>query len=208
VSDALDATIELLTSLGHRVEESHPAPFGDPKATAHFITAYSVWVRRELDQLAELTGQPLTEDGFEAGTWATAEAGNLVPGAQYLAALEGLHEVTRDAIAWWEVDGFDLLLSPTIPELPPTLGQFAPTPDNPLNGLFRSAITAGFAAPLNITGQPAISVPLHQSPSGLPIGMQFVGAPARDDLLIRIASQLEAALPWADRRPPVWAGQA
>ena len=206
VSAALDATIELLTSLGHRVEESYPAPFASDEPTAHFVTAYTAWVARDLEHLGQFVGAPATEDGFEAGTWAIAEAGRLVTASQYLAAIEGLHQVTREAVAWWAVDGFDLLLSPTIPELPPTLGQFSPLPDNPLNGLFRSSITAGFAAPINITGQPAISVPLHQSPTGLPIGMQFVGAPAREDVLIRLAAQLESAQPWADRRPPVWSG--
>ena len=62
-------------------------------------------------------------------------------------------------------------------------------------------------APFNVTGQPAISVPLHQSEEGLPIGMQLVAAPAREDVLIRLAAQLEQAHPWADRRPVVWSGE-
>ena len=161
---------------------------------------------RELDHLGELVGEEPTEEGFEPGTWAIAEAGRAITAAQYLAALEGLHAVSRATIAWWADDGFDLLLTPTIPELPPTLGQFAPEPDNPLAGLFRSTIPATFTAPFNITGQPGISLPLHQSTEGLPIGMQLVAAPAREDVLIRVAAQLEQALPWADRRPPVWAG--
>ena len=69
-----------------------------------------------------------------------------------------------------------------------------------------AAAMVAFTAPFNITGQPAISLPLHQSVEGLPIGMQLVGAPAREDLLIRVAAQLEQAAPWADRRPPVWSG--
>ncbi len=208
VSAALDATLRLLGELGHVVEESYPAVIARDEPTAHFITAYSAWVARDLEDLGTAVGAPATAAGFEAGTWAIAEAGRAVSATDYLGALDGLHQVTREAVAWWLVDGYDLLLTPTIPELPPTLGQFAPTPDNPLNGLFRSAITAGFAAPVNITGQPAMSVPLEVSPQGLPIGMQFVAAPAREDVLIRLAAQLEAARPWADRRPPVWAGQA
>ncbi len=97
-------------------------------------------------------------------------------------------------------------LTPTITELPPTLGQFGATPDNPLAGLFRSSPFASFNAPFNTTGQPAMSVPLHMSSAGLPIGMQFVAAPAREDVLFRLAAQLERAAPWADRRPPIWAG--
>jgi amidase len=203
---ATEATAALLEGLGHRVEEAHPAVFGQPEPVAHFLVAYSAWVSRELDHLAEMAGAPLDEDGFEPGTWAIAESGRAVTASQYLAAIDGLHAVTRQAVAWWEVDGFDLLLTPTLPELPPTLGQFTSTPDNPMAGLFRSSPIAGFTAPLNITGQPAISLPLHQSREGLPIGMQFVAAPAREDVLIRLAAQLESASPWADRRPPTWSG--
>lgn len=206
VAAATEATARLLAELGHEVVEAHPAALADGAATEHFLVAYSAWVARELDHLGELVGEEPTAEGFEAGTWAIAEGGRAVTAAQYLAAIEGLHAVTRATVAWWADDGFDLLLTPTIPELPPTLGQFAPEPDNPLAGLFRSTIPATFTAPFNITGQPAISVPLHQSAEGLPIGMQLVAAPAREDVLVRVAAQLEQAAPWADRRPPVWAG--
>jgi amidase len=207
VAAATEATANLLEQLGHEVTEAVPGVFAEVDTLEYFLPAYSSWVARELDELSELTGIPLREDGFEAGTWAIAEAGRATSAQQYLAAIEGLHRVSRAAVAWWEVDGFDLLLTPTIPELPPTLGQFGSTKEEPLNGLFRSAIPAHFTAPFNVTGQPGISLPLHQSTEGLPIGMQFVGAPAREDLLIRLAAQLEAAHPWAARRPLIWSGQ-
>ncbi|MEO6628422.1 MAG: amidase [Aquihabitans sp.] len=207
VSSATRRTAELLESLGHRVEEAHPSALDDPTGTGHFLVAFGAWVARELDRLGEMVGEPVTADGVEAGTWAVAEGGRAVTAAQYLAAIDGIHAVTRSMAAWWDVDGFDVLLTPTVPELPPTLGQFASTADNPFNGLFRSTPIVTFTAPFNMTGQPAISVPLHQSTEGLPIGMQLVGAPAREDVLIRLAAQLEQALPWADRRPPIWSGR-
>lgn len=206
VEAATRATASLLESLGHRVEEAFPAPLAEPGHIAHFLVAYSAWVARELDRLGELVGTPPTEDGFEPGTWAIAEGGRAVTAGQYLAALDGLHAMTRSAVAWWEVDGFDLLLTPTIAELPPTLGQFGATAADPLAGVFRSTPIVTFTAPFNITGQPAISLPLHQSAEGLPIGQQLVAAPAREDVLVRVAAQLEEALPWADRRPRVWSG--
>lgn len=208
VAAATEATATLLESLGHRVEPAYPAPLSEAGHVDHFLVAFGAWVARELDHLAELVGAPLTEDGFEPGTWALAEGGRAVTASQYLEALDGLHAVTRQVVAWWETDGFDLLLTPTIPELPPTLGQFGATPDDPLAGLFRTTPTVAFTAVFNITGQPAISLPLHQSVEGLPIGMQFVAAPAREDVLLRLAGQLEQARPWADRRPSVWAGPA
>lgn len=205
---ATEATAMLLESLGHQVSEAYPAPLAEGGHVDHFLVAYSAWVARDLDHLSELVGAPLTEEGFELGTWAIAEAGRAVTASQYLKALEGLHAMTRAAVAWWDVDGFDLLLTPTMPELPPMLGEFSPTPDNPLAGMFRATPMVSFTVPFNITGQPAISLPLHQSTEGLPIGMQFVAAPTREDVLIRLAAQLEQALPWAARRPPVWAGNS
>lgn len=206
VAAATETTATLLESLGHDVVESHPTALADPSVSGSFLVAFGSWVARELDHLAQLVGEPLREDGFEAGTWAVAEMGRTFSASQYLEAIEGIHAFTRAVAAWWQVDGFDVLLTPTIPELPPTLGQFKATPDNPLAGVLRATPIVPFTAPFNMTGQPAISLPLHQSEEGLPIGMQLVGAPAREDVLIRLASQLEEAAPWADRRPPVWAG--
>jgi amidase len=82
------------------------------------------------------------------------------------------------------------------------LGQFG-SPDNPLAGVFRSAAVVPFTIPFNITGQPAISLPLHTTAGGLPVGVQFVGAFGREDVLIRLALQLEEATPWSSRRPPI-----
>lgn len=203
VAAAVAQTAALLEELGHRVEQASPAALDDPATTGHFIVAYGAWVAAELDHLGELVGATPTAEGFEVGTWAIAEAGRSVTAQQYLAAISGLHAFTRRTVGWWEADGYDLLLTPTVPELPPTLGEFASPPDNPLHGTFRSAITVAFTAPFNITGQPAISLPLHQSAEGLPIGVQLVAAPAREDVLVGIAGQLERARPWAERRPEV-----
>ncbi len=204
VAAATEATASLLEELGHRVEQAHPAALGEATGTDHFLVAFGAWTARELDRLGELVGAEPTADGFEAGTWAVAESGRAVTAQQYLAAIDGLHALTRRMVAWWDVDGFDLLLTPTVPELAPTLGQYGSTPESPFDGLFRATTTVAFCAPFNITGQPAISLPLHQSTEGLPIGMQFVAAPEREDVLIRLAAQLEEAAPWADRHPPLW----
>lgn len=204
VHAATRATAELMESLGHHVEEAHPPALDDPATTQHFLVTYGAWVARELDRMGEMVGEPVTADGVEPGTWLLAEGGRAVTAPQFLAALDGLHAGTRRLVAWW--NDFDLLLTPTIPELPPRLGEFTPTSDNPFVGLLRSTPLVTFTVPFNISGQPAISLPLHESAAGLPIGMQLVAAPAREDVLIRVAAQLEAALPWANRRPAVWAG--
>lgn len=201
---AAEAAAALLESLGHRVEIGSPEALDDAEFVAYFINAYNSWVARDLERLGQAVGTPVTEADVEAGTWALAEAGRQVSATEYLAAVEYLHDFTRRVAGWW-VGGFDLLLTPTIPEPPPVLGEFSGTPDNPLVGLFRSAEIVPFTAPFNTTGQPAVSLPLHWNADGLPIGVQLVAAYGREDQLVAVSAQLEAAAPWAGRRPPVHA---
>jgi amidase len=111
---------------------------------------------------------------------------------------------TRRIARWW-AEGFDLLLTPTVAEPPPPLGTFYSPPEDPLRGFLRAGPFGTFTATFNATGQPAISLPLHWNARHLPIGVQLVAAYGREDLLIRVAAQLEQARPWADRRPPTHA---
>ena len=106
--------------------------------------------------------------------------------------------------AWW-AGGFDLLLTPTLPEPPPPLGTFTPTREDPVTTGIRASQFACFTSPFNMTGQPAISLPLHSTADGLPVGVQLVGAYGREDVLLRVAAQLEVAAPWAERRPAIHA---
>ncbi|MFY9587726.1 MAG: amidase family protein, partial [Actinomycetota bacterium] len=106
-------------------------------------------------------------------------------------------------IARWWADGFDLLLTPTLSDPPPPLGSFTGEPGNPLAGLARNAGYAVFTSTFNATGQPAISLPLAMSSDGLPVGVQLVAAYGREDVLIRVASQIEQAAPWRARRAPI-----
>jgi len=205
---AVQGAAALLEALGHRVSEDHPALWDDQAFVDHFtgqfINAFAVWTAAELDHLGRISGEPVAAEGVEAGTWAAAELGRAITAVQYFEAVTALHAYTRRVAEFW-AGGFDLLVTPTIPEPPPLLGEFAATPDNPLAGLFRSAGIVPFTAPFNTRGQPAVSLPLHWSSDGLPIGVQLVAAYGREDLLLRVASQLEAAAPWADRLPPVHA---
>ena len=200
---AVETTGRVLESLGHEVTESRPAVWDDADRQAalasSFVTAFSVWTAAELDHLGRLTGHEVTPDGVEVGTWTVAEMGRTVTGPQFLEAVSHIHAYVREQSAWW--DEFDILLTPTLPELPPTLGQFAGTADDPLRGLWRSAPIVAFCIPFNMSGQPAISIPVAMSAGGLPIGVQLAGAYGREDLLLQVASQLEVALPWADRVP-------
>jgi amidase len=197
---ATEAAAQLLELVGHAVERSYPGALDDGEYTERFIQRWTAGIAWNLDYWSRRTGKEVTEDGVEASTWALAEMGRSLSGPQYLGALEYQQKASRRAAFWW-ADGFDLLLTPTMGEPPTPLGAFAPEPGNPAAPLFRCIPTAGFTAFWNTTGQPAISLPLHWSDEGLPIGVQLVAAYGREDLLIRVASQLEEAQPWADRWP-------
>lgn len=201
-ADAVHDAARLLEALGHHVEENTPADLDDPRLIEHAVTVIGSWAKWNLDHWGNRIGRPLTPEDVEPGTWAFAELSAGVTGPSYIAATEELHAVNRKTALWWEND-FDLLLTPTIAQPPPPLGSWEGPPDNPLHGLAMSSAIAAYAAPFNISGQPAVSLPLYWCDDGVPIGVQMVAAYGREDLLIRISSQLEEAQPWADRRPPI-----
>ncbi len=194
--EAVSRAAGLLESLGHRVEEAPATAWNSEEfyvsSMAHFMVAYGAWTAAELDRIGAMIGRPVTEADVEPGTWLIAEPGRSATAGDYLAAIEFFHQGGREIARFWSDDGFDLLLTPTIPEPPPALGGFH-DPDDPLVGLARSSQIVPFAAPFNITGQPAMSLPLHRSESGLPIGVQLVADLYREDVLLRVAAQLEAA---------------
>ena len=150
------------------------------------------------------TGKRIGRDDVETVTWALAEMGHSLGAVQLLTAHAWLQDATRRMAEWWAgIRPFDLLLTPTLAEPPVPLGTFASPPDHPLYGVMRAAAFTPFTPPFNATGQPAISLPVHQTAGGLPVGIQLVAAYGREDVLLRVAAQLEEACRWADRRPAV-----
>jgi amidase len=199
---AVQRAARLLQEIGHTVEESHPQALGDGTAVRAYVTVVSCSVARALEAAAEKVGEPIGPDDVEPLTAALAEMGRAASAAQYIAAIETVHRLGRGLAEWWE-NGFDLLLSPTTAEPPPRLGELACPPEAPLQGFIRAAPFGVFTSAFNQSGQPAISLPLHWTASGLPVGVQLVAAYGREDLLLRVAAQLEAACPWRDRWPDI-----
>jgi amidase len=109
----------------------------------------------------------------------------------------------RRAVQSWWTQGWDLLLTPTLAEPPLPIGEIRNDPDSPMAPLLRSGRFVPFTPTFNTSGQPAISLPLYWNAEGLPIGEQLVAAYGREDVLIRVAAQLETAAPWAHRRPTI-----
>jgi amidase len=198
---ATQQTAKLLESLGHIVVEAAPAALDDGTLLETFSVVMLSALRADIIELERLIGRPVTADDVEPSTWANYEAGAAIDAGTYIDALFRMQSWSRRAIAWWLDDGFDVLLTPTLAEPPPRLGELM----DPETGAGRLLPFVLFTAPFNVTGQPAMSVPLAMSSSGLPIGVQCVGAPYREDILFRLAAQLEEASPWAGRRPPIHA---
>lgn len=195
----------VLERLGHHVERSYPAALGEAEITSmHFMTVVSTWTAAALENWGRKLGREIPADGVEPATWAIAELGRRTGAAQYLASLQALQGYTRRIAAWF-AGGFDVLVTPTLGQPPPRLGELVPPSADPLAGLAKSLALIPFTPPFNITGQPAISLPLHWNRVGLPIGVQLVSAYGREDILLRLASQLEEAVPWRDRHAPLGA---
>ncbi|HEU0024653.1 MAG TPA: amidase [Thermoleophilaceae bacterium] len=195
----------LLESLGHVIEPSYPEALDDERYIPNFLVRWSAGVDWNLKYWSDRTGQEIGPDDVEALTWALAEMGRSHTAGEYLRAVEYAQLVTRRAAEWW-TGGFDVLLTPTLSLPPLPLGSYEPDPENPLLPIVTATPVAVFTAGFNATGQPAISLPLYASVEGLPIGVQLVAAYGREDVLLRVAAQLEEAAPWADRTPPIFAG--
>jgi amidase len=182
------------------VEPARLAALDDPPDANAWISA---GVARELERISGWVGAKIGEADLEPVSWRIAESGRHLSAIDYVAAAERGQDWSRRIQQWW-ADGRDVLLTPTLTTPPPRLGALAPTVPLPELMAGMGALTV-FTWPFNVTGQPAISLPLHWTPQGLPVGIQLVAAYGREDVLFRVASQLEAARPWRDRLPPVHA---
>ncbi len=201
---AAQAAGRLLEGLGHHVDDSHPKELAGSPLLGDTIMIIAASQARLVESLGECLGRELGPQDMDPDNWAVTESGQKVSATRYLAAVEAHHRYQRSVAAWW-ADGHDLLVTPTILAPPPKIGTFVPDPSKPLDAFVRSGSLLNFTIPFNVTGQPAISLPLHWNDAGLPIGVQLVAAFGREDLLLRVAAQLERAAPWSQRRPAVHA---
>jgi amidase len=180
---------ELLASLGHDVEEAAP-DWGAEGLMDDFRVLWQPGpALYPVPDTSVLT--PLNQ-AYVAGALERSSS-------DYLAALTRLQLRARRLVSFWAEH--DLLLTPTL-ALPPVPVGWDTEPDDPWEQFDRAVRFTPFTAAFNVTGQPAVSLPLHWTESGLPIGVQLVGPPLGDALLLRVTAQLEAARPWSDRRPP------
>jgi amidase len=199
---AVAATAKLCEDLGHEVVEATPQLDGDLLNQA-FFALWTTGVSTVVEAWSRVTGKEATAEYFEPLTWALREMGLGVSGVDYALALSYLQSASRQVARFFTQ--YDLLLTPTLAEPPVTLGTFDASADNPLGPMFRAGAFVPFTPIANITGQPAMSVPLYWNAENLPLGSHFIGRFGDEATLFRLAAQLEAAHPWAHRRPPVCA---
>jgi amidase len=191
--------VELLESLGHDVEEAAP-DWIDPGYVDNFIKIWVAGNASDVEGLALFRGRELDTQKLEPLTRQMYEHGSRLMATDYLHALNYLRALTRRVVAFWS--DYDVLVTPTLAQPPLEIGALRPREgEPPIKMLENAAGFVPFTPAWNVTGQPAISLPLHQSPEGVPIGVQLVGPPAGEELLLALSAQLEEAKPWLERRP-------
>ncbi|UXA17997.1 amidase [Mycobacterium sp. SMC-4] len=217
---AVDTTVAALTEMGHHVEELASAPFDDAVLARDFLCTWFVYTAWEVDVAKRLTGAG--DDAFERDTLVLAALGRATSSVDYLDAVQRRHDHTRRLTTYFE--SYDLLMTPTLATPAPRIGEFdLPVLLQRASDVLLKTRTAQllrftkivddivdknlnwvpYTQLANLTGRPAISLPLHWTADGLPLGVQFVAPLAGESLLLRLAAQLEQALPWADRTAPI-----
>lgn len=196
---AAEKAARALEAEGHTVDLAHPEALDDPLGVSSYVTVVASSVAYALDTYGTKVGRPVTEEDVEPLTWAMAQAAREYSATKYIEAINIIHAFGRNVAAWWE-SGFDLLLTPTTGAPSPRVGDLAASKEEPFAPFAKAAPFGAFTLNFNLTGQPGISVPVHETPSGLPVGAHFVAPYGREDMLIEIAAELEGVLPWANRR--------
>jgi amidase len=197
---AVNDVASLCADLGHYVEEAELDYDADSLARCF----YRVWLGGSAwtaDSWERETGRKIKPDQVEPLTWALIQKGRRTSAGTYLLAMEDLQKLSRNIARLFT--RWDVWLTPTLSEPPVSLGTFDAKPDDPMYGFFRSGKFMPFTPMCNVTGQPAMSVPLCWNDENLPVGTQFIGRFGDEATLFRLAAQLENAQPWANRRPPV-----
>ncbi len=193
----------LLGELGHEVEEVTP-PWSGLDLLPDFTRAFGPMVSMVTAIGGRLRGREATEDDVEPLTWMLYERARTQDTITFLTAEGRLQSVARSIVS--SLSRFDIVVTPALARRPVRIGEVHGQGPDPWENYQRSGHFTPFTAICNVTGQPAISVPLYHGEDGLPLAVQLIGRPAREDVVLSVASQLEQARPWAERLSPLAAG--
>ncbi len=196
------ATAKVLELLGHVVEIASPLALDEAEYAGRFTNIVAACTNADIAFYENMMGRELGQDDIEIDNLLMRDIGRSVSSEQYIGEVQWMHAWSRRMIEWWlprdGSRGFDVLCTPTLAGPPPRIGWLRGA-----GGGAHMLEILLYTAQFNVTGQPAVSLPLHWSSDGLPMGVQFVGAPFREDVLIRLAAQLEEAMPWKERVAPL-----
>lgn len=215
----MEETTALLKQLGHEVVEDAPAINGE-EYSLQFLTIVAGQIRADIEEIAQIAGKKVSLNDFDVTTFGTALFGTILKASDYAKAIRYLQMVSRDIGRFFE--NYDILLTPVLNQPPVKIGTLKPSSaeQTQIKLIARTGATwvleaMGIIKPLaaqtfefipwtpvfNVTGQPAMSVPLHWNEEGLPIGMHFVGKWGDETTLFQLAGQLEKEKPWFDKVP-------
>jgi amidase len=191
---------ELLASLGHEIVEEDP-PWQNESLLQLFTAVFAPMLASQCAFLELLSGRKATADDMEPLSWALFQVAEQINATQSELNMGMLQGVARMLVEWCAQ--YDFVLTPALAEAPLVHGTLQEHPEDPMRDFARSGRFTPFTAGMNISGSPAISLPLYQRDdlgSPLPVGVQIIGQPAGEGDLLALAAQLEAAQPWAERR--------
>jgi amidase len=203
IAAARDAAT-LLSSLGHVVEEVVP-PWSDLGLLPDFTRAFGPLISLTTDAGGRLAGREVSESDVEPLTWAMYERSRTLNVLEHLTAQVRLEAVGRSLVSWMLSAPLDVLVTPALGARPLRTGEVHGRGPDPWGNYRRSGAFTPYTAMMNVTGQPAVSLPLYQGEDGLPLAVQLIAQPVREDVLLALAAQLEAAVPWAQRVPDLTA---
>ncbi|MBE2317215.1 amidase [Solirubrobacter sp. CPCC 204708] len=200
-ADALDGVrrgAEILQGLGHEVEEVAP-PFPPAEVLDAFINVFGPMIALGIEMLVRMKGREPEADEIEPLSRAVLERARNTPAVTYLSTLAELQALARRIVGFFA--DYDVLVTPALGARPLLIGECHGYGEDPMGDLARSGLFTPYTSLFNVTGQPAISVPVGLGADGLPVGIQIVGRPLAEDRLLQLARQLEYASPWAHLRP-------
>ena len=193
------ATVRVLEGLGHSVDE-HDMAFEADKAWSTYTAMSCVQSAAIFEAFAAAVGRPATRQDVEPVTWAIIERGRSTSGIQHIGDVEAVRQMGRGIAA--DLVSFDIYLTPTLTQLPRPVGYYDMS-ETDLDAYNARWTDAAFTFPFNMSGQPALSIPLGLSSAGIPIGVQAVGRYGDEATVLALAAVLEQVVPWQDRKPAV-----
>jgi amidase len=193
-------TGELLASLGHDVEETTP-PWADDRLLPLFSAEFMTAIALSIAFSGMIAGRDPQEGDMQRLSWAIYDRIRNTNALEIAGAHVQLQMSMRQLIG--ALDEWDVIVTPGLAQRPLPLGTLDPDAEDPFGTFAASGRFTPFTAGLNATGQPALMLPLFHGDDGLPTAVQLIGRPAREDVLLQVGTQLEAARPWIDRRPPI-----